>query len=826
MVLENDSACCEHAHGSLGFAASSALAAAAGTADFVPANTTAKYGPDLVIEPVHLDIALDFALHDSAVHATVVQTFSNPHVANDLPGDLSLLRSIQLNATISLVWAAPFKPMEQRKVSFAYTVSRPTAGLYFDVPDAAYPSFPDKVMHAITDHEPERARYWLPVLDLPAVRTSLAFAITAPAAYMAIANGALVSETLNANGTKTTKYRLDHLCPSYLICVAVGDFVTIDDEAVRDIPIKYIAPKGYNADDLKSTFGRTPAMIRWLEKKLDYPFPWPKYFQICSKFIGGAMENISLVTWRDRYILDPKLAQEMGIHVDGTNIHEMAHTYFGDLLVIRHFEHVWLKESWATYTVALAEDNVSQDEFRYEMWWNADRYIGETASYMRPIVTRQYDSSWRMFDWHTYPGGACRIHMIRRHVGDQAFFRGVQRYVKTFAGKTVETEDFRKCIEAESGINLVPFFDQWLYSKGFPKLKGTFEYKPSQPYVVVTLEQTQIDAKAAVPFFTITIDVEVVDADGKTFAGQVVFSNPTQTKAFAMIPIGSAKPKVLRFDPTGRILFSIDCNPGEDILAGTARMPLMSPTASGPTCSGRDAKLRAALRQFVERADAPTSARADALDNLGAQRNHDDVAYLLAVAQDAKQIGIHAMTRSGALRGLGASRDPAAYAYLLTRTAAGVEPQYARPVVFTAIAASAPWQTPQSLRSAIELFEDGLRDSDLAVQFACARSLVALESKASAGALTSLANILDERDATSVRRLVRRLREAGGVGPGIGGEKAKEVYALVETLEAKLKKLEEAERVREAREEAVKEAVAAAAADKAKAAAAATEAKL
>jgi aminopeptidase N len=61
------------------------------------------------------------------------------------------------------------------------------------------------------------------------------------------------------------------------------------------------------------------------------------------------MENISLVTWVDLFIQDEILASERKHVTDLVNVHEMSHTYFGDLLVIRHFEHAWLKESWATY---------------------------------------------------------------------------------------------------------------------------------------------------------------------------------------------------------------------------------------------------------------------------------------------------------------------------------------------------------------------------------------------------------------------------------------------------------------------------------------------
>jgi aminopeptidase N len=153
------------------------------------------------------------------------------------------------------------------------------------------------------------------------------------------------------------------------------------------------------------SFGKTPKMVEWLGGKLGQPFPWPKYYQIASKFIGGAMENISLVTWTDLYVMDETLYKERGLGVELTNIHEMAHTYFGDLIVIRHFDHAWLKESWATYFEALwLEDTWNNDEFRYEMYGNAERYFAETNKYVRPIVTNKYEYSWAMFDSHTYPG--------------------------------------------------------------------------------------------------------------------------------------------------------------------------------------------------------------------------------------------------------------------------------------------------------------------------------------------------------------------------------------------------------------------------------------
>jgi aminopeptidase N len=163
----------------------------------------------------------------------------------------------------------------------------------------------------------------------------LTFHLTAPLEYTAIANGALMKEEIHG-ALKTTHYELKVPCPSYLICLAVGEFTSVVDKPFKDIPIAYFAVKGTPADWLTRGLGKTRGMMEWLTKKLDTSFPWPKYYQIASPLISGAMENISFVTWNETYcLLDETFAKERQWLSDLVNIHEMAHTYFGDLLVIR-----------------------------------------------------------------------------------------------------------------------------------------------------------------------------------------------------------------------------------------------------------------------------------------------------------------------------------------------------------------------------------------------------------------------------------------------------------------------------------------------------------
>ncbi|KAI9140970.1 peptidase family M1-domain-containing protein [Paraphysoderma sedebokerense] len=557
--------------------------------DFTLPGATLHYAPSLTLEPIHLDISLKFDIPNSAISAAVVQTFrSNASVTTS-----SLLTKenccIKLNAvgfqdldvqgnglkewdydgdSLTIWWNVPFTKDETRSVTITYKVERPVSGMFFSASST-------KGSYAITDHETERARYWLPCVDFPTVRPKLDFHLTAPKHMIAVANGSWISESLdNDAGMKTTNWKLDYPCPSYLLCLAVGEFEEVDHGAVDGMPIKYYAVKGTPSVNILNAFDQTPSMVKWLSKKLGVKFPWPKYYQIANPDIRGAMENISFVTWGDHYLMDDKLAKERKFDVDTINIHEMAHTYFGDMTVIRHFEHAWLKESWATYmeSVWIAENYPSgaKDMNRWYLYENALSYINETKRYMRPIVSRLYDTSWQLFDNHTYPGGAWRIHMLRNLLGDDVFWPAVTKYLQVFQSKVVETEDFRRTLESHSGVNLVQFFDQWFYSKGYPHLKVSMEHNKDTEFVKFCFEQTQVSRKDNIPCFAFSIDVEVTDSEGKVYTATAKFDGNNQ-RAYAVVTGVKSKPNVVEIDPNGKILCAVDFNPSEDILGNIVR---------------------------------------------------------------------------------------------------------------------------------------------------------------------------------------------------------------------------------------------------------------
>ncbi len=559
--------------------------------DFTIPGAESHYPPDLGLEPKHLDLTLSFDIPARSAEGVVVT-----RVVANRPGERKLVLdacdlldvevkdpagralSAQVDGRrITVLWEEPFARGETREVRIAYRVDHPRSGLVFSGPDAEYP---DRASWVATDHETERARYWLPCVDQPAVRTTLSFHLTAPEEMVILAGGVLESEERNGDGTKTAHWRLDFPCPSYLLCLTVGEFVRVDDEPFEGRPIAYFGAKGrVTPENLRRSFGRTPEIMGWLQEKMGNPFPFPKYYQFALPAFGGAMENISLVSWDDFFVADEILAKDLVRFTDIVNVHEMAHSYFGDAVVIRDFAHAWLKESWATYTEALwYEDKEGDDAFRYDLLQCARRYMKEADTrYQRPIVTRVYNSSWDMYDRHLYPGGAIRLHMLRRELGDEVFWPAVHDYLRRYSGRTVETGDFRRVMEEHSGRSLVRFFEQWFYRKGFPDLKVTFAHDPEKGEGTFTLVQKQVpeeklspkkkdETGAPGPFaFDLVIAWERPDETWERRT--VAVSERNHVFVFPM----AAPPLQVRIDPDGSVVHRLEMNPGDKMLLRAVR---------------------------------------------------------------------------------------------------------------------------------------------------------------------------------------------------------------------------------------------------------------
>jgi aminopeptidase N len=828
-------------------------------AGFAPSGAGEHYSPDVRLEPVHLALAIRVD-----VHARTLDVGLRMRVMARSPGARSItLDGIGLRELAAthhpgsldydgrqarITWDEPFATQEEREVELAYRVQQPVSGVHFSSPSAEAPELPT---FAVTDHETERARYWLLTIDHPSVRPTLDIQLTVETGLTALANGSKLGERDNGDGTTTLHYAQTLGCPSYLTCFAVGDFVCADGGELEGIPIAAFVPRPFAVEHAARTFGPTRDMLAFMTRRLGVPYPFAKYYQFAATGIGGAMENISLVSWDDRFLLDAVLESEERELVDSINVHEMAHSWFGDRVVCRDFAHSWLKEGWATYVESCwHEATGGREALDVDLWALADTYFAEVDErYARPIVTRRYDSSFDLFDGHLYPGAALRIHMLRKKLGDETFWAAVRDYLTRHAGRLVETDDFRRALEARSGHSLEHFFEQWFERPGFPDLQVSFRHDPDGREGVFEIIQKQADEKTGEGAFRFEIELRYGRADAPLSRRALV----SERRTVVVVALEQA-PELLRVDPEGDVVHRLDFDPGTPVLlrqlvAGDARGRIQAGVllarhagrtgveairgafeterawgvrvkwaeALGRAASAaaleallalgdshadpkslasvlralgkyRDRRAAAVLARRLD-AGLPYRAAEAALEALGAQREQAPLDRLLAAARTP---GFGGFVQSGALRALGASRRVEALEPLIDALRPGGAPVRARHAAAEGLGALAATLADRPRERAIEALTDALRDPYPKLQLAAAHALGRARAHAAAPALEALARALPAQDASRVRRVLRELAAAGNESVRADEldqihERLRKLSSQVEELEARLK---------------------------------------
>lgn len=369
--------------------------------------------------------------------------------------------------------------------------------------------------HVFTQGETEDSRWWFPCWDAPSDRATSELRVTMPAEWVSVAAGEKVERRDLGNGYATEHWRMNFDHPCYLVTLVAGEFV-VQQDMWRSVPLLYLSEPQY-APYLETVFARTGSALDFLSELTGLDYPYPKYSQACvDNFPFGGMENISATTMTDTILTDERGRRDKS--ADGLIIHEAAHQWFGDLITCRDWSHIWLNESFATYSEWLYWESADgPDAFRARVREGQDDYLSQdVGGDRRPHVWNVYRDPIDLFvsGGQAYPGGASRLHLLRFVLGDEDFFGGLRRYVSDHAGSSVVTSDFQRSMEAVSGEDLTPFFEQWLYQPGYPEFRVEWTWDDLASNVVVRVEQVQATAHHTPYVFEAPVDIEVLTRKG------------------------------------------------------------------------------------------------------------------------------------------------------------------------------------------------------------------------------------------------------------------------------------------------------------------------
>ncbi|HUZ78602.1 MAG TPA: M1 family aminopeptidase [Chloroflexota bacterium] len=642
---------------------------------YLPGDTP-HYAPDRTykVEHLRLEVELDFehqSISGTASYALAPAATLTPSSAASPPDvvlDAAEMDVVAVTGAASWDHAdgkLRITPAEPAGRPFNLSISyraQPRQGVYFLAPDEQYPERPRE---AWSQGEPEDTKYWIPCFDFPHQKMTTEMLATVPAGMVAISNGALVGvEDVPAG--RRWHFTQDVPAPAYLISLAAGDFRQLDDDW-DGIPVQYFVQPG-REEDARRAFGKTPRMVEFFSKALGVRYPYAKYSQVAaSDFIIGGMENISATTQTDRTLHDERA------HLDFASeplvSHELAHQWFGDLVTCRDWAHAWLNEGFATYCESLwFEHDLGMDEFLWDVFQLREIYVGEERNrHKRAIVTNVYSDPSDLFDRHLYEKGGLVLHMLRRLLGEDAWWASLKHYLEEHRGGNVVTLDLQRAIEDVTGRNLDWFFQQWVYSPGHPELKVSYSWDADTHVAAVTVRQTQqvgggnthavaVPSATSVPLFRLPLTIAFVSG-GQEQSFPVVIDGQERTFAFKL----EKQPERLRFDAGLTVLKSAEFDLPVKLLANQlaedpdVTLRIDAARALGKK-GGREA-LAALRRALLE----------DSFWGVQAQ-----VARVLAdmKSQEAKQALLEAMNvahpkaRRAVMEALGAFRDADAAAAL------------------------------------------------------------------------------------------------------------------------------------------------------------------
>ncbi len=395
---------------------------------------------------------------------------------------------------------------ERIRVRFKYSAT-PAKGIYF-VDAQREPRKPPRDAEIWTQGEPEEARYWIPSYDFPDDKATSEQFITVERDETAIANGLLVGTT-ESGKTKTYHFKMPQPHSVYLTSFVVGNYSKVSD-IYKDIPLNYYVYPG-KEETARKAFAQTAEMIRIFEELTGIDYPYGKYDQtVVAKFNFGGMENITATTFSDEdiFLIDQPFGKNL---VEDLVSHELAHSWFGNLVTCRNWAELWLNESFATFMeAAYRERKYGRSDYLRKIRDDADEYFAENARLKRKrgLFNQLAKPDDSIFDAVTYQKGGAVLHTLREFVGDEVFWKSVRLYLKRFKWKNVETTDLKSVFGEVSGRNLDRFFEQWVYGARHPILRFERKYDQNAKKLTLDIEQIQIFDEMSPEPFEFSVDVE------------------------------------------------------------------------------------------------------------------------------------------------------------------------------------------------------------------------------------------------------------------------------------------------------------------------------
>ncbi|MDS2171707.1 aminopeptidase N [Nesterenkonia sp. CL21] len=356
----------------------------------------------------------------------------------------------------------------------------------------------DGQVYLYTQYEPADSRRVFPVFEQPDLKATFRFSLIGPQSWELRSNGAEVSRDsvsgtaagLDGEGLVRVRFAETRRMSSYITALLAGPYHRVDGswaggvegESPIEVPLAVLCRASLAEHlDSEELLELTRSGLDFFHAEFAFTYPWGKYDQVfVPEYNLGAMENPGLVTFTEKYVFDTDATDAQRETRANTLMHEMAHMWFGDLVTMRWWDDLWLKESFADYMGSLAVDEATDWTTSWISFANGRKawaYVQDQLPTTHPIVAdiTDLEAADQNFDGITYAKGASVLKQLAAFVGREAFREAARRYFVRHAFGNASLDDFLSVLGEVSGRDMTSWAAAWLQTAGVPELAASVD---------------------------------------------------------------------------------------------------------------------------------------------------------------------------------------------------------------------------------------------------------------------------------------------------------------------------------------------------------------
>ncbi|WP_433779828.1 M1 family metallopeptidase [Flavobacterium anhuiense] len=330
---------------------------------------------------------------------------------------------------------------------------------------------------------PDRASTLFPCLDQPDLKATYKLSLSVPKDWSVLAGADVVEKLEKGDFTAYTFGESDKMS-TYLFSFVAGKFKSVTQKPGLEMTMLYRenSPEKFRVS-ADTIFNLHQQSLEFLEKYTNYKFPFQKLdFASIPVFQYGGMEHVGAIQYRESTLfLDNSATDSEKLNRAKLIAHETSHMWFGDLVTMKWFDDVWMKEVFANFMAdkimnpifPKVNHNLQFFTAHYPSAYAEDRSLGTHPIKQHLANLKNAGSLYGAIIYNKAP---IMMRQLEASMGAAAFQKGIQKYIQKYANDNADWNNLVELLDVETPLDMKKWSDVWVNKSGRAIFTDKVEY--------------------------------------------------------------------------------------------------------------------------------------------------------------------------------------------------------------------------------------------------------------------------------------------------------------------------------------------------------------